>query len=297
MVKPVRVGFTTLLTSAVASYVSNDPAPILCLLPTESDCRDYVVSDVEPLFGATEVVAHALREDAAEGERNTLMSRRFPGGSLKVVAAKSPRNLRRHNVRVLFIDEADGMENTPEGSPILLAERRTMSFPDRKIVIGSTPVHEDTSHVLRSYAQSDSRIFEVPCPHCGTFTEIQWAHIRWEDNNPDTAHFSCPACGADSPESSKPAMVEAGRWRALRPEVGSHAGFRLNALVSLHANASWAKLAREFIAVKSDPTTLQTFINTILGQGWRGEGDEVSDAELMARAEPIRVEPVPAELL
>jgi phage terminase large subunit GpA-like protein len=89
MVKPVRVGFTTLLTSAVASYVSNDPAPILCLLPTESDCRDYVVSDVEPLFGATEVVAHALREDAAEGERNTLMSRRFPGGSLKVVAAKS----------------------------------------------------------------------------------------------------------------------------------------------------------------------------------------------------------------
>ena len=297
MVKPVRVGFTTMLTSAVASYVSNDPAPILCLLPTESDCRDYVVSDVEPLFGATEVVAHALREDAAEGERNTLMSRRFPGGSLKVVAAKSPRNLRRHNVRVLFIDEADGMENTPEGSPILLAERRTMSFPDRKIVIGSTPVHEDTSHVLRNYAQSDGRIFEVPCPHCGSFTEIQWAHIRWEDGDPETAHFSCPACGADSPESSKPAMVEAGRWRALRPEVVSHAGFRLNALVSLHANASWAKLAREFIAVKSDPTTLQTFINTILGQGWRGEGDEVSDAELMARAEPIRMEPVPAEVL
>src|SRR2546425_12514432 len=48
VVKPVRVGFTMLLTGAIASYVANDPSPILCLLPTESDCRDYVVSEIEP---------------------------------------------------------------------------------------------------------------------------------------------------------------------------------------------------------------------------------------------------------
>src|SRR5215831_18183970 len=50
LVKPVRVGFTTLLTGAVASFVANEPAPILCLLPTEADARDYVVSEVEPIF-------------------------------------------------------------------------------------------------------------------------------------------------------------------------------------------------------------------------------------------------------
>ena len=150
LVKPVRVGFTTLLTSAVASFVANEPAPILCLLPAEADCRDYVVSDIEPIFAASKAVADALADDREEGERNTLLSRRFPGGSLKVVAAKAPRNLRRHNVRVLFIDEADAMEASSEGSPILLAERRTLSFPDRKIVLGSTPVHEETSHVLRA---------------------------------------------------------------------------------------------------------------------------------------------------
>src|SRR5438477_12713353 len=35
VVKPVRVGFTTLLTGALASFVANDPCPVLCLLPTE----------------------------------------------------------------------------------------------------------------------------------------------------------------------------------------------------------------------------------------------------------------------
>lgn len=179
LVKPVRVGFTTLLTSAVASFVANDPAPILSLLPAEADCRDYVVSDLEPIFGASPALASALSDDADGTERNTLLSRRFPGGSLKVVAARSPRNLRRHNARILFIDEADAMEATPEGSPVLLAERRTLSFPDRKIVLGSTPVHEATSHVLRAYAQSDARVFEVLCPECGEFAEIRWEAITW----------------------------------------------------------------------------------------------------------------------
>ncbi|APZ52167.1 phage terminase large subunit family protein [Salipiger abyssi] len=297
LVKPVRVGFTTLLTSALASFVANEPAPILCLLPAESDCRDYMVSDVEPIFAASRAVADALGDDRDEGERNTLLSRRFPGGSLKVVAAKAPRNLRRHNVRILFIDEADGMAATAEGSPILLAERRTLSFPDRKIVLGSTPVHEETSHVLRAFAQSDARIFEVPCPSCGAFAEILWQHIVWDEGLPDTARWKCPHCRAEIAERHKPAMVAAGQWRATRPEVQGHAGFRLNALVSLHANASWARLATEFVGAKDDPSTLQTFVNTILGQGWRADGEELDDEALAARGEAFGLSAVPAEVL
>lgn len=68
MVKPVRVGFTTLLTAAIGSFIANDPAPILCLLPTESDCRDYVVSDVEPIFAATPTLRGALAADHEDGE-------------------------------------------------------------------------------------------------------------------------------------------------------------------------------------------------------------------------------------
>lgn len=78
LVKPVRVGFTTLLTSAVASFVANEPAPILCLLPAEADCRDYMVSDIEPIFAASPSVAAALSDDQDKSGRNTLLSRRFP---------------------------------------------------------------------------------------------------------------------------------------------------------------------------------------------------------------------------
>jgi phage terminase large subunit GpA len=58
-----------------------------------------------------------------------LLSRRFAAGSLKAVAARAPRNFRRHTARVLFVDEADACEPDQEGNPIRLAERRTLSFP------------------------------------------------------------------------------------------------------------------------------------------------------------------------
>lgn len=287
LVKPVRVGFTTLLTGAMGNFCANDPAPILSLLPTEADCRDYMVSDVEPVFAASPSLADVLSDESDADGRNTLLSKRFPGGSLKVVAAKAPRNLRRHNARVLFIDEADAMEPTREGPAPALAERRTMSFPDRKIVMGSTPVFEETSHVLRAYAQSDARIYEVPCPECGEHHEIRWADIQWPEGEPAKAYYVCPACGSVVEERRKPAMVAAGRWRVTRPEVQGHAGFRLNALVSLLPNASWGKLAAEFVSVKDDPATLQTFVNTILAEGWRELGEELDDAELSSRAEPF----------
>ncbi|WP_025036207.1 phage terminase large subunit family protein [Bradyrhizobium sp. DOA9] len=298
MVKAARLGFTTLLSGAVGAYVANEPSPVLCLLPTDSDCRDYVVSDLEPIFNASPVLKGLISNDSEDGERNTLTSKRFAGGSLKVVAARSPRNLRRHTVRVLMIDEADAMEAGPEGNPLRLAERRTLSYPNRKIIIGSTPTLEETSNVLRSYASSDQRIYEVPCPECGGFTEIKWQHIEWPDGSGgEGAAFRCPHCAALIDEKHKAQMVAEGEWRAMAPQVKGHAGFRLNALVSLLANASWSKLAAEFISAKDDPNELMVFTNTVLGEGWAAQGAEIDENTLAGRAEPFSVNAAPPEVL
>lgn len=296
LIKPVRVGFTTMLTATLASYVANEPSPILVVLPTEADARDYMVSDIEPTFDASPALRGLLSDDGDESGRNTLLSRRFPAGSLKLVAAKSPRNLRRHTARILLLDEIDGMEAGAEGDPITLAERRTMSFAARKIIAGSTPVF-DHGPVSRLYAQSDQRVFEVPCAECGTFTEIMWQHIDWEPDRPETAAYRCPHCRSLVSERFKVAMVAKGRWRATRPEVKGHAGFRLNALISPHVNASWGKLAAEFVLAKDSPATLQTFTNTLLGQPWREAADELDEADLANRREPFGLTAIPPECL
>jgi phage terminase large subunit GpA-like protein len=297
VIKCVRVGLSTMFASAIGHFIANDPSPILLILPTESDARDVVVSDIEPIFAATPALRGVLSADVEEGERNTLLSRRFAGGSLKVVAARAPRNLRRHTARVLIIDEADAAEIGPEGSPIALAEKRTLSFATRKIILGSTPLFEDTSHVLRAYAASDKRVFECPCPGCGGFTELLWRHIEWPPDNPAAAAFRCPHCDTLIEERHKTSMARAGQWRITEPSVTRHAGFRVNALISLLPNTSWGALATEFVAAREDTTLLQTFTNTILAEPWRESGEEVDETALSTRAEPFGLESLPPEVL
>ena len=44
VLKSARIGYTALLTGALAHFVVREPSPILVLMPTEADCRDYMVS-------------------------------------------------------------------------------------------------------------------------------------------------------------------------------------------------------------------------------------------------------------
>lgn len=291
--KSARVGYSTLLVGLVGSHVANEPAPVLAVLPTESDARSFVVDQIEPVFEATPILRGKLGAGSDEAGRNTLVHRRYPGGSIKVKAAKAPRNLRADTARILIIDEADAMETTAEGSPIKLAEMRTLTFSDRKIIMGSTPVFEETSHVIRAYAESDQRVFEVIPPCCETPTEIMWSHIEWPEGEPESAAFRCPHCNALTHEKHKADMVARGAWRITRPDVLGHAGFRLNALLSTLPNASWGKLAAEFTTAKKSPDTLQAFINTVLGQGWREASEELDESALMARAEEFGLQSIP----
>jgi phage terminase large subunit GpA-like protein len=297
LLKASRLGFTTLLTATIGHFATNDPASVICLLPTQDDARTYVVDHVEPLFGATAILRNVLSEEHDESGRNTLLHRRFPGGSLRVIPARSPRNLRAHTCRVLLVDEIDSMPVTEEGDPFKLAMQRTLTYNNRKIVCGSTPVHADTSAIVAAYEASDQRVYECACPHCGSFFEILWEHIIWPPDEPEKAACKCAHCGQPIEEKFKPQMVAGGAWRATKPEIAGHAGFRLNALVSPLSNASWAKLAAEFLAAKDHPDLLQPFLNTVLAQPWSGPGGDLREETLQARAESFDIENIPAEVL
>jgi phage terminase large subunit GpA-like protein len=295
--KASRLDFTTLLTTTIGHFAVNEPASVICLLPTQDDCRTYVVDAVEPIFGASPVLRGVLSEAQDEAGRNTLLHRRFPGGSLRIIPARSPRNLRAHTCRVLLVDELDGMTVTDEGDPFKLAIQRTLTYNNRKIIAGSTPVHADTSAIIAAYEASDRRIYECVCVVCGGLTEIQWSHIEWPEGDPSSAKFRCPHCKELIDEKHKPQMVANGAWRATRPEIKGHAGFVLNSLVSPLLNASWAKLAAEFITAKDQPDLLQPFVNTVLAQGWSGPGGELREDTLAARAETFDLENIVPEIL
>jgi phage terminase large subunit GpA-like protein len=168
--KGARLGFTKGLMVAIGATAATDPCGIILLVPTSEDATGFAVDELEPIFESSPALNGILKKGRNDG-RNTLTRKSLlGGGSIKILAARAPRALRRHDAKKLFCDEVDAMEITKEGDPIKLAEMRTFAHPDRKIVIGSTPTEEDVSIIAKEYDASDKRIFEVPCPYCGTPT-------------------------------------------------------------------------------------------------------------------------------
>jgi len=290
VLKSARIGYTTILNGAIAHFVVNDPALILVYLPNEDMAKSFVVSDLEPTFEDSPVLVGVLSGDQvmnAGKKRSSMMMRQFTGGTLKILSAETERSFRGHNARVVILDEVDGMKTTKEGDPLALAVRRTSQFADRKIVVGSTPVDEETSRIIAQYAKSDQRVFEVQCVECSEHHEIQWKDIRWPEGEPEKAAWWCPGCGSEIDHKHKSTMVARGRWRATKPEVRGHAGFKINALSSPLPTADWGMLAQEFLDKKNDPALLQEFINTVLGEGWRTETDRIDELGLMQSVEPF----------
>lgn len=300
VMKSARVGYTKLMDHAVGYFIHQDPSPILVVQPRVEDAESYSKTEIAPMLRDTPVLAAIAGDQKAKNSDQTILAKTFRNGSsLTLVGANSPAGFRRITSRVVMFDEVDaypvdGAGN--EGDQIALGTKRSETFWNRKIVLGSTPTVKGYSRIEKSFAESDQRFFFVKCPHCGEHQVLEWGGpdtphgMKWEkDENgnglPETVYYVCRHNGCIIHEVDKPDMVAGGEWRATKPFNG-HAGFHIWAGYSLFPNACWANLVAEWLRVKDDPLARQTFINLVLGEPYEDRGDRaLSEARLAARTE------------
>ena len=225
LMKCSQMGYTEgVINNAIGYFCDQDPSPILVVQPSDSDAEEFSKKKLMPMIQSTPRV-RARISDSSRDSSNTMTVKSFPGGFLALTGATSPKGLRRDSVRVLLMDEVDGYPASagPEGDPVELAKARTKTFPNRKIILGSTPTVKDRSRIEAAYLESDQREYEVPCPHCGRFQVLRWGGkdipygIKWENDDPETAAYLCAHCAALIEEHDKPRIVALGRWVARSP--------------------------------------------------------------------------------
>lgn len=300
VMKSARVGYTKIMDHASGFFIHQDPAPVLVVQPRVEDAEDYSVTEIEPMLRDTPVLKAIVGDLKKKDSKQKINKRMFRNGaSMAFVGANSPGGFRRITARVVMFDEVDGypvMGAGKEGDQIKLGIKRTESFWNRKIIMGSTPTVKGESRIEKSYANSDQRKYFVPCPHCGEYQVLEWGGpdtpygMKWDKDEsgagiPESVFYVCKATGCVIREVDKDEMVERGEWRATKPFTG-HAGFHIWAGYSLFVNAAWHKLVAEWLEVKDDPLMRQTFINLVLGETYEDRGDRaLQEDRLAARCE------------
>lgn len=307
VMKSARCGYTKVMDHVVGYYIHQDPGPILVVQPRVEDAEDYSRTEIAPMLRDTPVLTDIAGNLKAKDSSQRIEKRTFRNGaSVAFVGANSPGGFRRITARIVAFDEVDGYPVTgagDEGDQISLGVKRTESFWNRKIILGSTPTLKGKSRIEKAFGGSDQRRYHVPCPQCGHMQVLKWSNLAWNKDKddkgvtiahyPETAHFVCEENGCIIEEHDKPGMIDRGEWVAEKPFTGI-AGFHIWTAYSLFPNAAWRYLVDEFLTVRLDPSLLKTFVNLVLGETWEEQSESVDGEGLITRAESYDDETLPA---
>ncbi len=284
-VKPTQVGGTSAMENMLASAIAQDPAPTMCVYPSDDLAERTVESKLDPMIKSCKVLAAKYRINDSKK-----LALKFTDMVVYLTGANSPADLASTNIRNLFMDEVDKFPGASkkEADPVSLAKERTKTFFNRKIFMASTPTLK-TGHIWKAKEAADvEKHYFVPCPHCGAFIELKFAQIKWpskEDvpENADRAEMAtyvCQECGCVITDQDKGKMLAAGRWKPVRQKTQhpKSVAFWMNTLYSPFTRFS--DIAREFMRSKDDPELLHNFANSWLAEPWE-------DTKLKTNAEMV----------
>lgn len=294
---PSQVGKTEYLLNLIGYYSDNEPSPMMLVQPTVEMAESFSKDRLAPMIRDTPVLNKLFSENRLRSDGNTLRHKTFPGGHISLIGANSPSNLAMRPIRVLLCDEINRYPQSAgkEGDPVKLAEKRTTTFWNKKVVLVSTPTDKGSCAITRHYEGTSQGFYCHKCPSCGEYSKINRKNIvveKDEDDRITLVKAACRSCGEIHPEL---------KWKK-RPGKYIHKypdnpvrGFWLNAYSSTFV--SWVDIEEEFAESCKNTEDLKVFINTMLAEEWEERGESVEVDDLLARRESYTEVPEQAALL
>lgn len=304
LIKGVQLGATEAGLNTIGCFMDINPCPIMYVGPTKEVVETLSKVRIAPMIEMCPALNSKVAPSRTRDSGNTLTSKRFAGGILKINGANSPSALSSQPILVLILDEVDRYPDdlAGEGATDSIAKKRTVTFGDRKKIFSlSTPTIEGVSRIERAALNGDLRKYYVPCPHCQTMQTLEFDLLRWDKGQPDTVKYKCNTCPEFIEERYKQYMLERGEWRATQPEKTrvKYTSYHISSLYSPYGWFSWKEIAEQWEDANkdNDVNLLKVFLNTVLGETWKEKGDVPPWENLYNRREDYNLNKPPKEVV
>ena len=308
LVASSQVGKSELELNIIGYIIDQDPGSILYIQPTVDDAKKFSRLRIAPMIRDCPTLRRKVADIKSRDSGNTMLQKSFPGGMLTIVGSNSASGLASTPAKYVLGDERDrwALSAGTEGDPWALAEARTTTFYNSKMVDVSTPTDKGTSPIEKSFNEGTRERWCHKCPHCGEYSNIVFDDIKFEfdtvghgkkkDYIVTSVSWCCPECGCLTSEDDM--RNQPAKWIAENPEAykKGHRSFWLNAFSSPWQG--WAKVVYAFLIARKDPQRLKVVYNTMLGELWEDRGDLEDEDSMLARREDYgsREDGTPIEL-
>jgi len=277
----------------IAYRAVNDPAPSLLLTDNLISAKTLSEDRLMPMFRDSPILTPLVRLDKGPASESSTYKFVYPGGNLHLVGSNSSSGVSMRPIKYLYIDEADrcSAETTSkEGDPVGMARLRLSTYPNRKVLMVSSPTISGLSRIESAFLRSMQEYWFLPCSQCGLYQRLAWARLSYE-----TAQMTCERCQEASGQAAW--LRGQGEWRTAKLEENGQTprvrGFHIPALLSSFLR--WEELIEEHheakrLAEEHDHSKLKTFVTGRWGEPWVVPSIEVKEHELSSRREPYDAE-------
>jgi phage terminase large subunit GpA-like protein len=325
--KSARLGYTKILL-AFLLYSAHQLRRNSCIWqPTDDDRDEFVKDEVETALRDVKAMRDVMPKFHQRSKNNTLKGKSFLGSKLRTMGGKASGNYRRFSVDNAVLDELSKFDSNveKEGSPTVLAWKRTEGATFPKRVSGSTPKIKGFCLIDEEHRCADVRMaYQIPCPSCGEWHAITWGTkdsphgMKWRNGDATTVTHVCPHNGCSITQGDYLAVAEQGRYVSEDGELWLHHDgtftdrqgntqpapphVALHAWTALSPSVAWSAIVKEFLEahrqlLEGDATKMQAFVNTTLGECWEGDIERTDASELRARCEPFPLRMMPRDCL
>lgn len=187
ILKGAQMGVSELVRCAIGRWALLDPGDVLWVMTTE-DAAEKAMRKLRAMFRATPSLRHLISPKRSDSRLKEMILTN--GMKIVIGWAGSSQSLSSDPFRRVVLDEAAKYKWAVQGesNPVDFAKERTKVFGRRgKIILLSSPKHDDDIICTNHAHLTDRRVFGVPCPKCSTVQGCDWSRVRWPDGDPETA--------------------------------------------------------------------------------------------------------------
>lgn len=307
--KGTQIGATSAGENCVGYWIHITPDPILIMYPTVNVAKRNSKRRLQSLIEDTPELRRLVGSSKSRNGNNTILEKKFRGGTIMLCGANSPSDLRSVNIRFEIFDEIDEypIDLADQGDPIEIAKRRTNTYEEnKKMFFISTPTIKGASHIDALYSKTDQHNLYLACPLCcknaaitGDTFEEQFAkeppkgyfklvlgNFVFTANKPELTYYKCPHCKGAVYNHDKKFMLQRYKWVPENPAKSNDItiGFHLSAFYSPVGSYSWQTMAQDYFNALEDPVKMKTFVQTTEGLPFEQEGNQPDYNKLFDRA-------------
>lgn len=291
-----QLGKTVMEQNMIAYAIDQEPGPMLIVYPTDKLAEFTSQNRLRPMIKLSEPLWRKY-----DDEHSQRLELQFDDMYIALVGANSASGLSSRPVQYVFFDEIDKFPRWTgqEADPLKLAEERTKTFYNKKIVKVSSPTLK-TGNIWRSWETAEAQYeYFVPCPFCGEFQTFKMKNLRWEGaKTPKEARraaaYHCENCGQIIEDRRKMSMLRSGAWQPVNdaPKRPRRVAFHLSSFYSPWL--TFGDIAEEFVSSKDTPEKLMNFINSWLAEPWEDRASRLKSDIVMTKALPYARGTMPA---